>query len=321
MGMTYDPDDPLLSSLRTMLNYEGFLSRSPAKSFTYHANPTHTFSATRFVQHDSLNAMSDIGVFYLATNANPTTGVVGQLYIEYDIVFYTSRPNTLAATVQYWGANRVTASSGTYGLMPCPAGAIAPDQLIGSTNLATWSLTGSNGSFDTITFTAPGYYTINVRVTSSTLANAAVSNMGITVTNGTDLTFNFVGANENNAAGGVGVGFYVIDASAWTPALPTKCQWPTTITLSGSDTLYSSVVIIKQSQYPTAPSNNPAIDSLTLHRHVQNNNTFHSDGKDERVETPLSDHHVIVLEPDDPDCRGASDTSRYRKILQAARPL
>jgi len=154
MGIVYDPDDPTLADLSTMLNYQGFQNRRIDKSYTIHWDPRHNPLPVRYISHNpNANPFNDAAVFYWATNGNPNTNQIGELWVEYDIELFIPRPS-VAPTFQEFALVSGIAAAGTYWFADS---ALGSGQVYGQ-NYAT--ITQRTGANPKLSFNVPGFYLV-----------------------------------------------------------------------------------------------------------------------------------------------------------------
>lgn len=153
MGIVYDPDDPTINDISTMLNYQGFGNKRVDKSWTVKWDPRHNPLPTRYVAHNpNANPFNDSAIFYWATNGNPNTNQIGEIWVEYDIELYVPRPSIIP-NYQVYNISSTTTAAGTYHFMDA--------NLAGTVNSygqAFTTLTRAAATSVKINFNVPGFY-------------------------------------------------------------------------------------------------------------------------------------------------------------------
>lgn len=113
LGVTYDADDPPLTTYSDMLNYSGFKSVKISNNLSVSVTTKNNPLPVRYVHHgDGEIDLSDYGTFYCAVEGNPSDGVVGALWVEYAIEMYVPRPNTSPQTQMF--SSKTTKPTGAY---------------------------------------------------------------------------------------------------------------------------------------------------------------------------------------------------------------
>jgi hypothetical protein len=219
MGLVYDPDDPTLGDIATMLNYQGFQNRRIDKSYSIHWDPRHNPLPVRYISHNpNANPFNDSAVFYWATNGNPNTNQIGELWVEYDIELFIPRPS-VAPLFQL-----VSISTGAINISPTQKmfdlnyGVIPASNMYGQNYITITQRTVQDPIFNV---NVPGFYMVIFQYTangSSFITSLASSNW--TYTNVTRL---------NIPTTGEGISSNVFD---------TACGNGGNLTALGSDTLY-----------------------------------------------------------------------------------
>lgn len=135
MGVVYDPMDSIFGDQTTMLTYQGFRETRIDKDLIVKVNTKNDPLPVRYIVHNPNSApFNDYGVFYIATNGNPITSIIGQLWVEYDVEFFIPRPNTVFNMQTY-----------AYSYV-CPSG----------TSVNTFFLSPSSNNSQGIPYTNPG---------------------------------------------------------------------------------------------------------------------------------------------------------------------
>lgn len=245
MGVVYDPNDNKLSDRPTMLNYQGFREAKIDTDLYVDLVTKNNPLPVRYVTHNTnANEFNDYGVFYLATDTNPSTTVIGELKIEYEIELYIPRPNTIFQTQVLSGSIQVGAGV-SYALNSNGY----------STNIGPKFLTALSGGLSTPSnygFNMPGFYNISVYIFSVSAATNVTG--GNTYTNGA-LSINpgWVDGTDNITADAFGgtntVAFSnsYIDASNITSVVPPQIHWASTLalTFSGTSVFQYTVTVTK----------------------------------------------------------------------------
>jgi len=255
-AMIYDPDDPIISDQTTLLNYgtpsdhkEAPIDKNMSLNVTTKNNPM----PVRYVDHNSgANAFNDYGIFYYATQGNPSTSVIGELWVDYEFEVYTPRIS-LIPNYQIFGANGTSPSSGAYYFFD--------SRLALATNYGAALCTFNQSSNATcqLNFLSPGIYKIHAisvaGVVSSNSANAYAFSNCSQITNSTPITLPppLAISQYTSTVGAIGVGSLsfiwsfdlFVDAQTSYSQGNTYMQFPNTITFAAANSYYSTIIVEK----------------------------------------------------------------------------
>lgn len=277
VGMTYDPNDPLLTTEAQMLSYDGGKSfkawpidargkREDGElvvDIDINAGPF----VWRYINHDSSAPLSSAGTYYCWASANPTTNGIALQYIRYTIEFKKSRtPASLSTSLSSTQCIDVTVASGTSVFSMFPTG--STDTNYSSTGPSYVTLAKSD-SADSLNFTQIGFYHVvwNNQSDHSTVAgNVDAVTVGgaasLLVPTGADnyLTNNVLAVGSTSEPGPAQV-----SGCVWVivPALPAGISAPVMASLSDGD-CNGTITITKYSTAQTyAPITPPGVTKLT----------------------------------------------------------
>jgi len=164
MGIVYDPNDNQILDRSTLLNYNGFKSACADKNFSVSVDTSHNPLPIRYVSHNTTAVeFNDYAIFYLATDTNPGTSQLGQLWVDYEIEMYVPRP-AFANTQQIFQANLV--GDGTGDSLGKQLSRQAPNPQAGP---AYCYFSGTTNGV--LYFASPGFYKINVNCTAAVGTN------------------------------------------------------------------------------------------------------------------------------------------------------
>lgn len=269
MGIVYDPDDPTMLDLQTMLNYQGFQNRRIDKNLTIKWDPRHNPLPVRYVAHNpNANPFNDAAIFYWASSGNPNTNVIGQIWVEYDIELYIPRPSA-APNYQQFSTYVTSAAAGTYQFMD---GASVAANTYGA-NFCT--LTQGAGLNPTINFLVPGFYllfymesvgagaTVTQFINNSNVA-VNTSEFGSQISDGNAGSTAKVAAGTVSAYPGSSQNWVYIDATTAFVNGNTKWTDGMGLTFTGTAATLSCTLFIFRITRPTSqlPPSQPELTSI-----------------------------------------------------------
>lgn len=176
--VAYDPDDPIIGDIPSLLNYNGAKSRKISQSFSVDVVTANNPLPIRYVEHNAgANAFNDYGLLYVAVAGNPSVLVIGELWVDYEIEVFVPRINTSPSFQHFWGTITSAGAATNY---------------LNDVYLTSFTKYGQNymqpylsNPTPTVTsfmFTGPGFYFINVKFwcnTASTAGGAVVTTNNI----------------------------------------------------------------------------------------------------------------------------------------------
>jgi len=186
MVITYDPDDPPMTSLGQICNYYKEKSFKPSvrRSVSYAKEHRFIPLPTKFVNHDNnINAFNDFGVMVLAT-AGTVQSLIGKLYVHYEVDLFVPRM-PIINDLQIISYSVVGQTQQTFSTNPVP---IISQQCLDGISLQSScaSVIGTGPGYVTayswldnstnyesgLAFNVPGFYkvTVNVNLSFSTTA-------------------------------------------------------------------------------------------------------------------------------------------------------
>jgi len=269
--MTYDPDDPLITDQQTLLNYgsrrdhaECKISENCSLSITTKNNPM----PVRYVDHNAgANAFNDYGVFYLATQGNPSTSVIGELWVDYEFEVFTPRIS-LIPSYQCFGDTTSVAGGTTVNFFD----GIVGNPFVYGSNLCT--MTQANATAVRLYFNQPGFYLLQGSMEAGTVtAFAPTAYSGNNTSQLLDSPLQAVFANNlsfqtttpqiaNTSGKTIAMYNLVIDATTEYVQNQTWISLNGSLSLSGTQNVYSFLSVQK---IPNPVGNSvPVLPEITL---------------------------------------------------------
>lgn len=181
MAVDFDANDTAPPNKLQVMAYEGAVRCQPWVNEVYTCSRAgldvfkNRYVRLATVANTDLKTF-DVGTFYICTQGNADTSVLGELYVTYDIEFHTPQYNTTG-----WaslGSNRSTGTTGITGAL-----------LLGTAPTLNVAGSGMNITYSTSTgvfgFTSPGEYLV---VYSHTTSAATTGTPSVALTGGSQVS-------------------------------------------------------------------------------------------------------------------------------------
>ena len=116
MATNYDPSDPAFTTARVMENYDYAVSSKPSLTMRHGVETANkqqalNMSYIRAGETDRDKIFTDLGLFQLATEGLPNTGLIGELWVTYSCKLSRSRINTHGCAQALVSFSAITAST------------------------------------------------------------------------------------------------------------------------------------------------------------------------------------------------------------------
>lgn len=185
LAVDYDPSDPAPTTKMQALSFRATVRSAPwapcvHESLAEDLSKRKTYYTRQGALAPGEDAkLFDIGKLHVITQGMATNAIVGELWIEYDVILMTPKTSSAAGGNAIWGSWRATSNSNT--------------AITGGNLPATFVHVGGATSFNTWTFTAPwsGVFSatvtgVNVALTGVQITGTATVGVEQFLTNGTN---------------------------------------------------------------------------------------------------------------------------------------
>jgi len=189
MAIVYDPDEQLPATYTAARDYNGSVAGVTYRNLSVSYAKKNSLFSTQYIAHPSVSEQATIapGYIQMYTENQPSTGVIGELIVEYSITFKMPRVNVSAIfnsryqRAVFWASAWNTMRSST----------TLPNTTTGWP-LATSYLSGAGIS---VLFASAGTYTVSLTLWSpNTTNNATITTSFNSATGNADLSYPNIGA-------------------------------------------------------------------------------------------------------------------------------